>query len=189
MFEYRIDNAHAAYELMKEGWPTKIVSLVGPDLNFDLPKQGDHHLIKVFHDFEGPMGREELHGSIWDPGEDEIILPTKEMIYDVLEFCWDLEDDDRLLVHCHAGRSRSAAMLIGIIFDHLPSWSLDTAREAVRMVHEARPTMIPNRLMIKMMDEIMGNQDNELQIAVKEYWDACTLPGLELRTRLSGWRG
>ena len=75
-----------------------------------------------------------------------------------------------------------------IIFDHLPSWDLETAREAVRMVHAVRPTIIPNRLMIKYLDEIMDNRDNALQVAVKEYWDNCTLPGIMLRTQLSGWK-
>ena len=188
MFEFKIDNAHAAYKLMQEGWPTKIVSLVGPDLNFELPHQGDHHIMKVFHDFEGPVDAETLKETTWDLGAHPLILPTKDMLYEVLQFCWDLKDHDRLLVHCHAGRSRSAAMLIGIIFDHLPSWDLETAREAVRMVHAVRPTIIPNRLMIKYLDEIMDNRDNALQVAVKEYWDNCTLPGIMLRTQLSGWK-
>lgn len=43
--------------------------------------------------------------------------------------------------------------------------------------------------MIKYMDEIMENDDNALQVAVKEYWDSCALPGIMLRTQLSGWRG
>lgn len=89
------------------------------------------------------MDAKTLADTTWDLGEHELILPTKDMIYDVIRFCWDLKDEDRLLIHCHAGRSRSAAMLIGIIFDHLPGWGgVETAREAVRMVHAVRPTMI-----------------------------------------------
>ena len=189
MFEFKIDNAHRAYEIMQEGWPTRIVSLVGPDLNFDLPKQGDHHLIKVFHDFEGHVEPETLEDTVWEL-KHPLILPTREDVCDVLKFCWDLDDSDRLLIHCHAGRSRSAAMLIGILFDHSKSSGndeLNEAREAVRLVAEARPTMIPNRLMIKYVDELC-NAHGVLQQAVKEYWDNCQLPGIMLRTQLSGWK-
>lgn len=191
MFEYKIDNAHAAYELMKEGWPTKIVSLIGPDINFDLPWQGDHHLIKVFHDFEGPVDPRMLEESVWDLQGHDLILPKIGDLYEVLDFCSGLGDEDRLLIHCHAGRSRSAAMLIGILFDHMGAASLEDARDAVAMVKEVRPTMIPNRLMIKYLDEIFADIDlpgNFLSQAVKEYWDNCTLPGIMLRTQLSGWK-
>ena len=187
MFQYKIDNAHAAYEIMKSGWPTKIVSVIGPDINFELPSQGDHHMIKVFHDFEGAIDPITLKDTVWDLGDYEVILPTKQDMYDILQFCWDLEDDDRLLVHCHAGRSRSAATLIGILHDHGMS-----AREAVQAVADIRPTMIPNRLMIKYLDEIFTEfaefPQGELIAAVKEYWDNCTLPGIMLRTQLSGWK-
>ena len=191
MFQFKIDNAHRAYELMQEGWPTKIVSLVGPDLNFELPHQGDHHIMKVFHDFEGHVDAQTLADTTWDLGEHPLILPTKQDLYDVLYFCGELDNEDRLLIHCHAGRSRSAAMLIGIIYDDMTAHNLETAREAVQMVHAARPTMIPNRLMIKYLDEIFGECDlpgNFLSKAVKEYWDNCTLPGIRLRTQLSGWK-
>lgn len=200
MFEFKIDNAHRAYELMQEGWPTRIVSLVGPDLNFDLPKQGDHHLIKVFHDFEGYVEPETLEDTVWEL-KHPLILPTYEDIIDVLDFTADLRDEDRLLIHCHAGRSRSAAMLIGILFDHMDgdirpydsnysSRDLEIKADAVRavqLVKEVRPTMIPNRLMIRYIDEACAG-NGLLEEAVKEYWDNCTLPGIMLRTKLSGWK-
>ena len=201
MFQFRIDNAHQAYKLMQEGWPTKIVSLIGPDINFELPKQGEHHLIKVFHDFEGHVEPETLEDTVWEL-KHPLILPSKEDLWDVLYSCIGLSDKDRLLIHCHAGRSRSAAMLIGIIYDHTvsqgitnqlvtPELALQRAREAVALVASARPTMIPNRLMIKYLDEIFTECDlpkGALVQAVKEYWDNCQLPGILLRTQLSGWK-
>ena len=195
MFDFKIDNAHRAYEIMQSGWPTRIVSLVGPDLNFDLPKQGDHHLIKVFHDFEGHVEPETLKDTVWDL-KHPLILPTYVDVQDVLEFTNDLTEDDRLLVHCHAGRSRSAAMLIAIIYNHMaeePEYedltNLEQAREAVQLVKATRPTMIPNRLMIKYADELLFfGTETPLSQAVKEYWDECQLPGIMLRTKLSGWK-
>lgn len=191
MFEFKIDNAHRAYELMQEGWPTRIVSLVGPDLNFDLPSQGDHHLIKVFHDFEGPVDPETLKGTVWELKHD-LILPTYLDVLDVLAFTNDLTDKDRLLIHCHAGRSRSAAMLIGIIANHL--WRLASdeevyqdAKDAVRMVAEVRPTMIPNRLIIQYADDLLG-YGGLLEKASREYWDSYSGRDKDLRTKLSGWK-
>lgn len=188
MFEFKIDNAHAAYKLMQEGWPTKIVSLIGPDINFTLPVQGPHHIMRMFHDFEGPVDPATLAGTTWDLKGHDVILPTKDDIFDVLQHCWDLKEGDRLLIHCHAGRSRSAAMLIGIIFDHMRGDSIDDARRALKMVEKVRPTMIPNRLMIEMMDEIMCNSENQLQVVVKEYWDSYVGADKDLRTQYSGWK-
>lgn len=183
MFEFKIDNAHAAYELMKEGWPTKIISLIGPDINFYLPHRGDHHLIKVFHDFEGPVDAEALKGTVWDLKGHQLILPTKDVIEEVLEFCEGLCNDDRLLIHCHAGRSRSAAMLIGILYNNYM-----TAEEAVAAVAAVRPTMIPNRLMIALIDEICTIEEEPLlSLAVKKYWDSYTGADKELRSKYSGW--
>jgi predicted protein tyrosine phosphatase len=184
MFEFRIDNARAAHKLMQDGWPTKIVSLVGPDLNFELPHQGDHHIMKVFHDFEGPVNPATLVGTTWDLKGHEVILPTMQDIEDVLEFCEGLCDEDRLLVHCHAGRSRSAAMLIGILYNNYM-----TAEEAVAAVAAIRPTMIPNRLIIEMIDEICTlDEDPPLSLAVKNYWDSYTGADKDLRTKYSGWK-
>ena len=144
-------------------------------------------MIKIFYDFEGEVDPSTLTGTVWELKHD-LILPTAQDLKDVLSFCGNLTDKDRLLVHCHAGRSRSAAMLIGIIYDHLNSGSYEEdALEAVRLVHEARPTMIPNRLMIKYLDELTNSQ-GVLISAVKQYWDNCTLPGIMLRTQLSGWK-
>lgn len=183
MFEFKIDNAHAAYELMKEGWPTKIVSLIGPDINFELPHQGDHHLMKVFHDFEGPVDAETLKGTVWDLKGHLPILPTRDVIEEVLDFCEGLRDSDRLLIHCHAGRSRSAAMLIGILYNNYM-----TAEEAVAAVAAVRPTMIPNRLMIALIDEICTIEEEPLlSLAVKKYWDSYTGADKELRSKYSGW--
>ena len=195
MFDFKIDNAHRAYELMQEGWPTRIVSLVGPDLNFDLPSQGEHHLIKVFHDFEGPVDPEVLKGTTWELKHD-LILPTKSDMREILEFTEDLTDEDRLLIHCHAGRSRSVAALISIIFLHMaedPDYmnlsNIEQAREAIRLVQTVRPTMIPNRLMLQYADSVMFyGTETPLTQANKEYWDSYSGRDKDLRTKLSGWK-
>lgn len=193
MFEFKIDNAHRAYELMQSGWPTRIVSLVGPDLNFDLPKQGDHHLIKVFHDFEGHVEPETLEDTVWEL-KHPLILPTKSDMREILEFTEDLTDEDRLLIHCHAGRSRSVAALISIIFLHMaedPNLSnIEQAREAIRLVQAARPTMIPNRLMLKYADSIIFyGMEAPLTQASREYWDSYEGRDKDMRTKYSGWKG
>src|SRR5690242_18459386 len=99
--ELRIVTAPEALVLLQEGWPTKALSLVGDDLRFPLESFGEHHLILRFHDLE-----EELDG---------FVVPTKDDMRAALAHTKDLASDERLLVHCHAGKSRSPAMAIGIL--------------------------------------------------------------------------
>jgi hypothetical protein len=44
MMEIRIVTAKEGLALLKQGWPTVAVSLVGDDLRFPLPSFGPHHL-------------------------------------------------------------------------------------------------------------------------------------------------
>lgn len=150
MFELRIETAPEALRLMQEGWPTRIVSLVGDDLRFDLPRFGSKHLIARFHDVETVL-----------PG---FTAPSRDVLEAALNHARDLGDDDRLLVHCHAGKSRSPAMAIGI----LVSAGL-SATEAMDRVKQLRPFVIPNRLMIGILDEILG-QGGRLVRVVKDHY-------------------
>jgi predicted protein tyrosine phosphatase len=68
----------------------------------------------------------------------------------VLEHTKDLNDRDRLLVHCHAGKSRSPAMAIGILIQ-----SGLSPTEAIDQVKIVRPELIPNRLIVRLIDEVL----------------------------------
>lgn len=151
MFELRIDTAPKALALLEQGWPTRAVSLVGDDLRFPLPQFGAHHLIVRFHDVES----DELGG---------FIAPTIAQIEAVLAHCRGLAPTDRLLVHCHAGKSRSPAMAIGILVDN----GIDP-EDAFARVKAMRPALIPNRLIIRQIDELLGLAGHLNQIVLEHY--------------------
>ena len=52
MPEVLIEIAPDALRLMQQGWPTRIISLIGDDLRFDLPSFGPHHFIARLHDVD-----------------------------------------------------------------------------------------------------------------------------------------
>lgn len=150
--ELRIVRAKDAVELLNDGWPTLAVSLVGDDLQFPLASYGPYHLVLRFHDIEDEV-----------PG---FSAPTKQQIAQVLEHTKHLKEADRLLVHCHAGKSRSPAMAIGILVQS----GLSPA-EAFARVRLVRPELIPNRLMIRLIDEFL-ELDGKLVLLVDAHYGA-----------------
>ena len=150
MMEIRIVIAPAGLALLEEGWPTVAVSLVGDDLRFPLPSFGPHHLILRFHDVE-----EEVEG---------YVAPSEDQLRQALLHTADLGETDRLLVHCHAGKSRSPALAIGILVQ--AGLSPGAAFSRVRAI---RPELIPNRLMIRQLDDILGLRDELVRLVDAHY--------------------
>jgi predicted protein tyrosine phosphatase len=152
--DLRIETATEALRLLQDGWPTRAISLVGDDLRFDLPWFGPHHFIARFHDVEAPT--------------DGYVSPEKHVVKATLDHAAHLRADDRLLVHCHAGKSRSPALAIGILIA-----AGGTPGEALEKVKQLRPFVIPNRLMIRQLDDIL-DQKGELVTVVASHYS--TLP-------------
>lgn len=135
MFNLKITDLPTAKGLLAHGWPTKAVSLVCPGT--DLWHHGDHHHIVWANDIPVSM-----------PG---MVAPEREHVEGVLAFTADLKPDDKLLVHCFAGISRSTAMAIGILISHGVPYA-----EAFATVENIRPFMHPNTRIIRFIDELMG---------------------------------
>jgi predicted protein tyrosine phosphatase len=70
--------------------------------------------------------------------------------------------ETHLLVHCHAGVSRSTAAAILLLAQHEPARS---AQDVVGQVIRARPRAWPNLRMIEMGDELLG-RDGEIVASV-----------------------
>lgn len=154
MFELRVTTAPEALRLMLEGWPSRIISLVGDDLRFELPIMGPHHFAARFHDLE-----------VDAPG---YTAPTLDDMRASLAHSAGLTDDDRLLIHCHAGKSRSPAMALGVLVG-----AGLAPEQALAEVLRLRPFVIPNRLMVGMLDQLLG-QEGALIRVVDEHYE--TLP-------------
>ncbi len=119
-----------------EGWATKVVSLIQTQLVASLPKFEQPHLVLVFSDEENAIS----------PNR-----PKQEYIQKVFAF---VGAEDKAVVHCEGGISRSVAMAIGLLLRAGKS-----VEEAVIEVHRWSPNMWPNRLMLGLIGTELGIED------------------------------
>jgi predicted protein tyrosine phosphatase len=114
-----------------------------------------------------PHGRVTLyfHDAI-EPGPG-IILPQAAHVESVLAFGRDLDGDLRhLLIHCHAGISRSTAAMTMILAQAFPGENEDSIIERLLLV---RPQAWPNSRMIAFADESLG-RGGRLTLAVNKLY-------------------
>jgi len=158
MFKLRIMSAKLAISESKEA--TKIVSLVSPDGRFAKLDFGSKQHREKFDDFDMPTN---LYP--------DAVLPRLDHIQRVLAFANKFDDDDDVIVHCHAGRCRSSAMAIGILVQ--AGLSPD---EAVEYVFRIRPRSVPNTLVLEHCETALGLNNSELRDLVEDWYKANGLP-------------
>lgn len=131
--------------ILDPGWPDPEAFLA-----FD-----PHHRTRLhFHDAVAPA-----------PG---IALPQRAHVAQILEFGRGLaqdaasRDEGHLLVHCHAGISRSTAAMAMLLAQVYPDQAEDTILERLVAI---RPQAWPNLRMIGFADEALG-RDGRLTAAV-----------------------
>lgn len=96
-------------------------------------------------------------------------LPPEEIhIKDILNFGRLVREQQgtHVLIHCHAGKSRSTAATAMILADTLPPGDEDKAFAALRQIRH--PTW-PNSLMIDMADALM-NRNGDLSRALRRHF-------------------
>lgn len=76
--------------------------------------------------------------------------PTADHVAQALSFARALESS--LLVHCHAGVSRSGAMALAVLADRLGPGQEE---EAMRRLMETRPCAVPNGLVVALADQLL----------------------------------
>jgi predicted protein tyrosine phosphatase len=81
--------------------------------------------------------------------------PDRNNVYRILLFSQNFTLNDRILIHCRAGISRSTAMACAISSQHSPPGAEKAAVEHIRSI---RPMMVPNFLIIKLADEILQRE-------------------------------
>jgi len=147
MFELKISNLSTAIQL-SEVWATYVVSLLDPDINshfISFPKATENQQIRRYHFYDITPT------SVLRKLLPEAKMATAEQIQDILEFTASLQSKDKLLVHCHAGISRSTAVACGILCQHGLSPKL-----AIKHVLSIRPQAFPNKYILTLFDEILG---------------------------------
>ena len=83
----------------------------------------------------------------WSQNE---MSPTHKTVYDILKFSSELKEDDNIIVHCHAGISRSTAAALIILYD-----KIGDINKASELLVQTRPQAAPNRLICKLADELL----------------------------------
>ena len=146
---------------------------------------------QAFQDFD-PHFRATLrfHDAI-EPGP-RVVLPQKPDVDAILAFGRDAGDERHLLIHCHAGLSRSTAAMLMILAQAHPHEPEDVV---VGRLLQIRPQAWPNSRMIGFADERLG-RDGRLSAAIVRIYaarletaarprgnDAQTKPGEGGRTR------
>jgi predicted protein tyrosine phosphatase len=91
-----------------------------------------------------------------------VVLPQKSDVDAILAFARDAGDVRHLLIHCHAGISRSTAAMLMILAQAHPDESEDAV---VDRLLEIRPQAWPNSRMIAVADELLG-RDGRLNVAI-----------------------
>ena len=94
------------------------------------------------------------------------IEPQESHIEKALAFA-DKIGDGALLIHCHAGISRSSALALAIIARNLGEGK---EVEAVKTLQMINPDARPNKLLVWMTDEILGREMKLYKTAFDMMW-------------------
>jgi predicted protein tyrosine phosphatase len=97
----------------------------------------ERHVRLAFHDIVEPV-----------PG---LVAPDRDLMQAVLAFGRDTQQQRALLIHCWAGISRSSAAAFAIACDRNPGFEREIATELRRR----SPSATPNRLMVRLADELL----------------------------------
>ena len=150
MFKLKISNLEEAVQLAQQ-WATHTVSIL--DANVDYSS----HAIELPLEHEGNMLRRYFFHDIFleeyiPPGLGQTpVFVTEHHIQDILEFTAQLQADNHLLIHCHAGISRSTAVACGVLCQH----GLNP-KEAVNTVFTLRSQALPNPRIIVLFDKLLS---------------------------------
>lgn len=80
--------------------------------------------------------------------------PNEHTVDEILYFSSLLQEDDDVLIHCWAGKSRSTAAALVILYDKFRD--LQKAKEFLLRI---RPQAAPNRLICSLADKKFGNEN------------------------------
>ena len=107
------------------------------------------HVRLAFHDIVEPM-----------PG---LTLPDRGTMQAVLDFGRNAEPQRPLLIHCWAGISRSSAAAFVIACDRNPGFERAIANE----LRGRAPFVTPNRLMVRLADELLARDGRMIEAIEK----------------------
>jgi hypothetical protein len=90
--------------------------------------------------------------------------PDRDDVYRILLFSQGFTPQDKILVQCRAGISRSTAIACAIACQHTPPGE---EKSAVLHIRKIRPQMLPNFYMVRLADEILQRQGKLIAAVAK----------------------
>lgn len=134
MFEIRVSGLQESVRLRRE-WATKAIGLFDPDYG-ERPERSERYHQECFHDLE----------DLTEPSQ----APSLEAVARILHYAADFRPDDRVLVHCVAGISRSTAVAVLVLIRHGAP-----PERAFSHIGRLRPAMSPNMLILEHGDHLL----------------------------------
>lgn len=134
------------YQVSNDHKISHIISTLDPGDSIKPPNYIKDHLLLTFDDIEYA---------------DDKYSPKAEHVAEILEWSSHLTHEDRLLVHCWAGVSRSTALALAIWIQH-HGRDYDAAKQ---WLVSTRPIACPNRLIAEYADGILGCDGKLSEIA------------------------
>lgn len=119
-------------------WADHIISLLDPDTAAGWPRHHDRHLVVGMDDVE-----------LLEPGA---LLPAEQHVETILAFGRAFQAEQRVIVHCHAGISRSTATAIALLVSH----QVPVARAFEQVRSQRGSRFWPNRRLIELYDRHLG---------------------------------
>lgn len=133
--------------VVAERRPSHLITLLGAEDMIETPDSlpPERHLRLAMHDIAAPI--------------EGMTHPTAEMVDQILAFGRAWPADAPLLIHCHAGISRSTAAAFAIACDRNPDMDEMAIGAAMR---RASPAAYPNRRITALADDILGRRGRML---------------------------
>ena len=97
---------------------------------------------------------------------DDFIEPQEKHVLQALSFA-DKIGDGSILIHCHAGISRSSAIALAIIAKKL---GRGKEVESINVLEKINPHARPNKLLVWLTDEILERKKRLYDTAFKMMW-------------------
>jgi predicted protein tyrosine phosphatase len=143
---------------LAEHWATHLVSLLDPNYREAIPRLTPAQQVcrQYFHD----ITPRHLSSHIWQELHITPQLMQKSQVEAILTFTEQLPPNSQLLVHCHAGISRSTATTCGILCQHGLS-----PQQAWAEVFALRPIADPNPYILQLFDDCLGLGGSLQQLA------------------------
>lgn len=126
--------------------PARIVSLLDPDTPFPHTGYAERHLRIAVHDVEADA-----------PGW---MAPDPSHVERLLHFVFEWDGRGPLLIHCHAGISRSTASAFITACARNPHMR---EGDILADLHAASPTARPNGRLVRMADDLLGRDGRMLR--------------------------